>query len=151
MAWTGLAPLWGTFDPANLASRHIKGVAANASVRTWRAGEDECEGLQEGDVVEKFGERFVWTHGHRTAAQLARLRKVGDARADALLDLVSAKQGLGAANEAFGEDIFELIQSGGAAASDPIAQDFLEHYSNPPAWWEPKPLHPEPFTPIPAH
>ncbi|KAJ1496232.1 hypothetical protein T484DRAFT_1760128 [Baffinella frigidus] len=112
----------------------MSGVAANANVRTWRAGEDECEGLQEGDVVGKFGEKFIWERGHRTAAQLAPLRRLGDLRADALLDRVSAKQGLGAANDAFEEDIFELIQSGGAAASDPMAKDFLAHYSTPPSW-----------------
>lgn len=74
---------------------------------TWDAFADPPKDLRCGDGVRRYGHVFVWTKDHMTAAELAPLRRIGDAAMDAAYEQARGK----------GECAAAVLDRDGAAAA----------------------------------
>jgi len=111
-----------SFDALNLRSRRL---ATDAAPIEWPS----AAALVRGDCVSCYGQRFVWGAEHRTAAQLAPLRRRGDAPADGLLQALGARPG---------DDVLALAQRAAELGADGVGQreavEFLAQASQLPPW-----------------
>ena len=95
-------------------------AAGAAAALTWSTDNQPAAVCRDA-VVQKYGQRFVWTEAHRTAAQLEPLRQRGDQPMD----------------DALGGDAGDaLAQLQDAAARDPsgAAAALLDAAARPPVW-----------------
>lgn len=74
-------------------------LTPDKSWKTWTPHQLDPD-IKVGQHVRRLGYEFVWSHLHETGASMQRLRRVGDAEADAALRAVGAKPK---------DDVFELV------------------------------------------
>jgi hypothetical protein len=77
-----------SLDPLDIASRRLSPVVhpPHEPCVTWAAGDEPPLCVQNGTtVVEKFGQKFVWSQLHRPASALQPWRQRGDDATDAMV------------------------------------------------------------------
>ena len=100
-------------------------AAGDTPAMTWSVHSPPAS-VEVGVSVTKYGQRFVWTEHHKTAAELQPLRQRGDPLMDAALP------------EKPGKDALASIEQAAVADPDGAAARLLEHAMHPPDWvdWE---------------
>lgn len=128
---TSLKQFFSAPSLANVASR--KFVHAWRRSLTWTLNEEEPN-LHNGDVVEKYGQKFIWSSLHKKRRKLQPLRQIGDPDCDAVLSVLDPQPD---------DDILEMLfdradASDAASASstedDKVLRDFVLRYSTVPTW-----------------
>eukprot|EP00960_Hanusia_phi_P030193 748433-Hanusia_phi.AAC.1 len=119
-----------SFDIERIPSRQIgKGLRRRVN---WNI-EKEKPDVRLGDVVEKYGQVFIWSHLHLLPSQLKQLRSQGDDLCDQLLEALDPQPKTIAQDE-----ILDLILADSCPCSDPSITSFVQMYSEVPEWvdWE---------------
>jgi len=115
-----------SFDIERIPSRQIgKGLRRRVN---WNI-EKEKPDVRLGDVVEKYGQVFIWSHLHLLPSQLKQLRSQGDDLCDQLLEALDPQPK---------DEILDLILADSCPCSDPSITSFVQMYSEVPEWvdWE---------------
>ena len=91
---------------------------------------DRSPDVRNGDLVEKFGQKFVWSSLHKTYSSMQPLREIGDPHCDSVLAELDPKPD---------DDILQMLLSRAdtrdkASKGDELMLDFVDRYSTIPKW-----------------